>query len=358
MTETKLNKNSTAEIEVGVDSLLEEIRGLIERTREGVAASVNAGLTMLNWRIGERLSREVLKGERAEYGKEIVATLSQELTAEFGGGFSYSALTRMQRFFEVFPNPEIVATLSRQLSWSHFQVILPLKDPLHRDYYAEMCRLENWSVRTLRAKIDSMLFERTGISKKPEELARQELSELRAEDRLTPDLVFRDPYVLDFLGLRDTYSERDLESAILRELESFLLELGVGFTFVARQKRIVIDGEDFYIDLLFFHRKLKRLVAVELKIGKFKAAYKGQMELYLRWLARHETERGEQPPLGLILCTEGAKEQIELLELDAAGIRVAEYLTELPPKEILERRLRAAVESAGSELGERERTEK
>jgi predicted nuclease of restriction endonuclease-like (RecB) superfamily len=333
-----------------IDPLLAEIRQLIEQTRASVATAVNAGLTMLNWRIGKRIGEEVLAGQRAEYGNRILAALSQELTAEFGPGFSYSALTRMIRFSEVFPDSEIVATLSQRLGWSHFQALIPLKDQLQRDFYAEMCRVERWSVRTLRKKIDTMLFERTGISRKPEELARRELAELREEDRMTTDLVFRDPYVLDFLRLKDTYSERDLEAAILRELERFLLELGAGFAFVARQKRIVIDDEDFYLDLLLFHRKLRRLVAVELKIGRFQAAHKGQMELYLRWLARHEVEPGEEPPLGLILCAGKSSERIELLELGASGIHVAEYLTALPPKALLEERLRSAIAAARAGL--------
>jgi len=256
----------------------------------------------------------------------------------------------MVRFAEAFPDTQIVATLSRQLSWSHFKEILPLKKPLQRDFYAEMCRLERWSVRTLRKKIDGMLYERTAISKKPEELAKKELAALREKDRLTPDLVFRDPYFLDFLGLKDTYSEKDLETAILREMESFILELGAGFSFVARQKRITVDNEDYYLDLLFFHRKIKRLIAIELKLGKFKAAYKGQMELYLRWLEKYEREPGEEPPLGLILCAGKAREQIELLQLDKSGIRVAEYMTELPKRELLEQKLHKAVESARKRL--------
>lgn len=334
--------------------LLGDIRRLIEETRSAVATTVNVGMTALYWQIGKRISEEILKGERADYGKQILATLSQELNRDYGRGFSYSSLTRMVRFAQAFPDGQIVATLSQQLSWSHFKEILSLKDPLQHEFYAAMCRAEGWSVRTLREKIDSMLYERTAISRKPEELAKKELAELRDEDRMSPDLVFRDPYVLDFLNLRDTFSERDLEAAILRELESFLLELGVGFTFVARQKRMVIDNEDHCLDLLFFHRKLRRLVAIELKLGKFKAAYKGQMELYLRWLDKNGTEEGEKSPLGLILCAEGSHEQIELLELDKTSIHVAEYLTELPSKEVLQSKLRAAIETAKVQLGQRE----
>ncbi len=178
---------------------------------------------------------------------------------------------------------------------------------MQREFYAEMCRIENWSVRTLRKKIDGMLYERTAISKKPQQLIKQEIKELRDDDKLTPDLVFRDPYFLDFLGLKNTFSEKHLEDAVLRELESFILELGQGFSFVERQKRMIIDGKDFKLDLLFYHRKLKRLIAIDLKLGKFKAGYKSQMELYLRWLEKNEMQAGEEIPIGLILCAGGIR---------------------------------------------------
>ena len=246
-----------------------------------------------------------------------------------------------------------VVTLSRQLSWSHFVALLPLKDPLQRDYYAQMANIERWSVRTLRERIDSMLYERTALSQKPDETIAQELARMRDAQRMSPALVMRDPYILDFLGLRDTWQEGDLEAAIIREMESFLLELGVGFTFVARQKRIQIDGDDFHLDLLFYNRKLRRLVAVELKVGEFKAAYKGQMELYLRWLDLHERESEEASPLGIILCTGKKSEQIELLELDKSGIHVAEYLTSLPPRAVLGERLQQATERARLQIEQR-----
>ena len=330
--------------------LISDVLNLIETARHNVAVTVNTGLTILYWQVGNRIRQDILKEKRAEYGKKIVATLSQELTKEYGDGFNYTALTRMVRFAEIFPDTQIVATLSQQLSWSHFKEILPLKKPFQRDFYAEMCRIERWSVRTLRKKIDGMLYERTTISKKPEKLIEKDLSALREEDRLTPDLVFRDPYFLDFLGLKDTYSEKDLEAAILREMESFILELGAGFSFVARQKRITVDKEDHYLDLLFFHRKLKRLIAIELKLGKFKAAYKGQMELYLRWLEKYEKETGEETPLGIILCAGKKSEQIELLQLNKSGIKVAEYMTELPERKLLEQKLHRAGELARKRL--------
>ncbi|MBL9156864.1 MAG: DUF1016 family protein [Verrucomicrobiales bacterium] len=330
--------------------LAADVRAMIEQTREAVARTVNAGMTLLYWRVGRRIQVEILKNQRAEYGGEIVSTLSRKLTGEFGPGFSEKNLRHMVKFAETFSEGRIVSTLSRQLGWSHFKEILYLKDELQRDFYAEMCRVERWSVRTLRAKIESMLFERTAISKKPDELARAELAALRGEDKLTPDLVFRDPYLLDFLGLKDRYLEKDLEDAILRELETFLLELGGGFAFLGRQTRIQIDSDDFYLDLLFYHRGLKRLIAIDLKLGDFKAEYKGQMELYLRWLAKHEQQAGEGPPLGLILCAGKKTEQIELLELDQSGIHVAEYLTALPPRELLQQKLHAAIEISRARL--------
>ena len=330
--------------------LLTELRDLIHQARTGAARAINSAQVLLYWEIGRRIRTEILDEKRAPYGAEILSTVSKELAAEFGQGFSTPNLSRMTRFAEHFPDPEIVSTLSKQLSWSHFVQIIPIDDPLKRDFYAEMCRIEGWSVRALRGKIGGMLFERTALSKKPGELARQELEQLRDEDRLTPDLVFRDPYFLDFLGLKDAYSERDLESAILRELEGFILELGSGFAFVARQRRMVIDGRDFYLDLLFYHRKLRRLVAIELKLEAFEAAHKGQMELYLRWLEKHEAQPGEESPIGLILCAAKSDEQIELLQLDQSGIRVAAYMTELPPRKLLQQKLHEALERAKERL--------
>jgi len=334
-------------------ALLSDIRDMIEETRGAVAAAVNAGLTLLYWRIGQRINDEVLQGERAEYGKEVVATLAQELTHAYGGGFAEKNLRRMMQFAEVFPDEQLVVSLVRQLSWTHIIALLPLKQPLQREFYAEVCRVERWSVRTLRRQIDSMLYERTALSRKPAELIRHELDALRATDQMTPDLVFKDPYILDFLGLRDRYYERDLEDAILREMEAFLLELGAGFAFMARQRRIQVDSDDFYLDLLFYNRRLRRLVALDLKLGNFTPGDKGQMELYLRWLDKHERQPGEDPPLGIILCAGKKQEQIELLELDKAGIHVAEYLTELPPRELLQEKLHAAIMQARARLAQR-----
>lgn len=330
--------------------LVSDIRHLVEAARRRSAAAVNTELTLLYWRIGERIRTEVLGTARAAYGEQVIVALALRLQSLYGRGFSEKSLRRMVQLAELFPDEEIVATLSRQLTWSHFVLLLPLEAPLARAFYAEMCRVERWSVRALRQQIDSMLYERSALSRKPERVIEAQLAALRSDDQLTPEMVFKDPYILDFLGVQDRYLEKDLEDAILRELESFILELGSGFCFIARQKRLQIDSEDFYLDLLFYNRKLRRLVALDLKVGAFKAEHKGQMELYLRWLDRHEREPDEQTPVGIILCAGKRQEQIELLELGKAGIHVAEYLTVLPPREELVRRLQAAVKHSRARL--------
>ena len=334
-------------------ALLGDLQSLIDATRVRVAVGINTEMVLLYWDIGERIRKEILKDERAAYGKQVVNTLSDQLVIQYGTGFTRTNLFNMIRFAEIFPDRSIIHTLCGQLSWSHFRCIIYIEDSLAREFYTEICRLELWSVRTLQAKIQGMLFERTALSKKPEELARKELAALRDEDRMTPDLVFKSPYFLDFLGLEDSFSEKDLENSILRELERFILELGTDFSFVARQKRITVDAEDYYIDLLFYHRKLRRLVVIDLKLGKFKAADKGQVELYLRWLDKYDRQPGEEPPIGLVLCAGSSVEHVELLELEASSIRVAEYLTELPPREVLEQKLKAAVAIARERLAGR-----
>ena len=292
------------------DALLSEIRGLIEDARWQVAQIANSALTLTYWKIGKRIGMEILGGERAAYGSQIVVSLA------------------------------------RQLSWTHFIALIPLKKPLEREFYAEMCRIERWSVRTLRERIGSQLYLRTAIARKPEAVVQAEISHLREGGQMTPDMVFRDPYMLDFLRLPDGYSERDLEAAILRDMERFLLELGVGFTFVARQKRVTVGPDDFYLDLLFYHRQLRRLVAIELKLESFAPAHKGQMELYLRWLDKYDRAPGEESPIGLILCAGANAEQVELMDLSSANIRVAEYLDHIPDMKVMQAQLHRAAELA------------
>lgn len=323
-----------------------EIAALIKSTKQRMATAVNAELTLLYWHIGNRINQYILQGERAEYGQEIVSTLAKRLTEQFGKGWSKRNLNYMMQFATTFPDLQIVQSLIAQLSWTHFTKLFVIEDPIKRDFYATMAAQERWSTRTLDERIGSLLFERTAISQKPDETITQELSLLREKGEYNQSMVLKDPYILDFLDLNDRYLEKDLEDAILREIEQFLLELGAGFTFIARQKRIHIDNDDFYIDLLFYNRKLKRLIAIELKTEAFKHSHKSQMELYLAWLAKYEQEEGENPPLGIILCTSKKQEQVELLDLKSSDIHIAEYMTVLPSKEVLEERLHLAVERA------------
>jgi predicted nuclease of restriction endonuclease-like (RecB) superfamily len=312
----------------GNTDLLSDISLLIEQSKRHIVTQANSTLTLLFWQIGKRINNEILQNKRADYGKQIVPTLSAQLEKLYGSNFEEKNLRRMLQFVEQFPEFEIVVTLSRQLSWSHFLVLLPLNSVVAKQYYANLSSAELWSVRDLRKQIASKAFERT-------EIANTQLSSSQAE----LFNIFKDPYLLDFLNLKNTYLENDLEKAILHELEAFILELGKGFAFMERQKRIIIDGDDFYLDLLFYNRNLKRLVAIELKLGKFEAAHKGQMELYLKWLDRYERQEGENAPIGLILCAESNKEQIELLEMHKDGIMVAEYWMEIVSKKELETKL-------------------
>ncbi|MEJ0103742.1 MAG: PDDEXK nuclease domain-containing protein [Bacteroidota bacterium] len=309
-------------------SLFNELSQLIEQGQQQVVAQVNSGLTILFWHIGNRINQNILQNKRADYGKQIVVTLSRQLTEKYGRNFEEKNLRRMLQFAEQFTDEEIVVTLSRQLSWSHFLVLIPLKDAQSKLFYAKAATIQGLGVRDLRKQIANKEFERTAIANLQ-----------NASNHPAIHNNFKDPYFLDFLGLKNTYLEKDLEHAILRELEAFILELGKGFAFIERQKRMIIDGEDFHLDLLFYHRNLKRLVAVELKLGKFEAKHKGQMELYLKWLDKYEKKKGELPPVGLILCAESSREQIELLEMHKDGIMVAEYWTELPPKRQLEKKI-------------------
>jgi predicted nuclease of restriction endonuclease-like (RecB) superfamily len=305
---------------------------------------------MLYWQIGKRINAEVLQGQRAEYGKQIVATLAKQLTDEYGKGWGVRQLRDCLRVAEVFPDEKILHTLCAELSWSHLRLLAGVDDVLKREFYIEIGRQERWSVRQLQERMTSMLFERTAISKKPEETIAKDLKILRQQGLLSPDMAFRDPYVLDFLGLADSYSEKDLESSILAELQRFIIELGNDFAFMARQKRITIDNRDYRIDLLFFHRRLKCLVAIDLKIGEFEAAYKGQMELYLRYLEKYEQMDGENSPIGLILCSGKNDEHVELMRLDQSNIRVAEYLTVLPARETLQAKLHQSIVIARQRL--------
>jgi predicted nuclease of restriction endonuclease-like (RecB) superfamily len=324
------------------DTLFIELSSLIEKSRKQAISQVQSTVTFLFWQIGKRINEEILHNKRAEYGKQIVSDLSEKLSVKYGRNFEEKNLRRMLQFAEQFPDKQIVVTLSRQLTWSHFLVLLPLETIEAKLFYAEQIATEYLGVRELRKQIATKAFERTQIAN----------AQLSSGSKI-PVNTFKDPYIFDFFELKNAYLEKDLESAVLRELEGFILEMGKGFAFLERQKRMIIDGEDFHLDLLFYHRKLKRLVAIELKLGKFQAKYKGQMELYLKWLDRYERQEDENAPVGLILCTGGSREQIELLEMHKDGIIVAEYWADLPPKKELEEKIHALLIEARERIDAR-----
>lgn len=330
--------------------LARTISGLIQSAKSEVIRAINTSMLRLYWQIGKTIQEELIKNDRAEYGKRIVTTVSSELVFAYGRGYGERNLWRMIAFYNTFPDAQKIDYLWDKLSWSHVVEILKLKDELRREFYITLAISENWSVRELVGRIDSMLFERTALSKKGEETIYNDLKKLREAKEMSIELFLKDPYMLDFLGLNQVYNEQELESAILVELQQFILEFGNDFAFMARQKRITIDQEDYYIDLLFYHRKLKRLVVIELKLGKFKAEYKGQLELYLRWLDKHERQEGENQPIGLLLCSAKSDKMIELLELDKSGIHVATYLTEMLPIEQFKQKLLQSVAVAQRQL--------
>jgi len=337
-----------SDIDTHIDQkkLFEEISHLIETTQRETLRKVSQIGVLLYWHIGQRINREILNLKRAEYGKEIINQLAKDLQIKFGPGFGQRIIYRCAQFAKLFCEEVIVSTLSNHLKWSHFVALLNVDAPLKRDFYAEMCRIERWSVRTLKDKMGGMLYERTALAKKPEQVIEKEIQRLRQSDILKPDFIMQDPVILQFLSNQDIETEADFEQAIIQDIEQFLLSMGTGFTFQERQKVIEIDGEHFKIDLLMYNRRLKRMVAIELKMREFKPQDKGQIELYLRWLEKYEMQPGENPPIGIILCSEKSHERVELLSLNRSGIHVSQFLTELPPKEVFEERLHLAIKKA------------
>lgn len=323
--------------------LYDDVRQIIDTRRQLLASLVNAEICMLHWQIGKRIKEDVLYNQRAEYGKQIVKNLSERLTAHFGKGWGYEKLKHCVRSAYLFSEEDIRYAMRTELTWTHLRALMSIEDPLKRKFYWEMARIEHWDTRTLDQKIDGMLYERTAISQKPEEVIQQELHQLQSTHTLTPDLIFRSSYFFDAIGLTEPYAEKDLENAILMHLQTFIKEMGTDFAFLDRQKRLTIDSTDYYIDLLFFHRGLRRLVAIELKLGKFKPEHEGQMLLYLRYLNKNERKAGEESPIGLILCSEGNTEHIEYLMLEDTAIKVAQFYTQLPDKKLIREKLQRAI---------------
>ena len=308
------------------------VGSIIEQSKRTIAVYLNSEVSMTYWKIGKYIAGELDAIGEDKYGAKIVSTVSRLLTERFGTGYQRANIFRMLRVAREFPDEEIVSTLSRQLTWSHFVELSVISDPTKRLFYQQMSILYHWSVRQLRDQEDKMVYERSLIAAKPEDEQVKVLTTV-AEGDITPDVILKSSYVVDFLGLKRGFSEEELEDAVVEQLEKFIMELGQDFAFLERQKKIPVDSIDYKLDLLFYHRRLHRLLAIDLKLGKFKPEYKGQMELYLKYLKKYEMQPGEEDPIGLLLCSEGNTEHIELLMLDEQNIKVAQYLTVLPEKQ-------------------------
>lgn len=378
--------------------VLPEIRSLIETSRRHVATTANLVLVNLYWNIGRVITQDIQNNEkRAGYGKQLLERLAEILTREYGKGFSVSNLNDMRRFFELFQilqavpvelttfsTPQAVPVESESiavrqalpdelsstktpdkpsqkrqappaeskgplpidfrshshLGWTHYRILLGIKDNIKRNFYFEQAAHERWSTRELLRKIDGALFERVALSRDTKGLVALEKKKGAPEVTAYED-IFKDPYLLDFLGLKGAYLEKDMEAAIIHNLEQFLSELGSDFCFMARQYPMRIDDVDYFLDLLFYHRGLRCLVAIDLKLGTFSAADKGQMDLYLAWLKENEWRGGENEPVGLILCSSKKRQHVEMLIRHGPHrIQVSEYITKLPSKKVLEERLK------------------
>ena len=330
--EEMIKQISPAELEQIGSRITEGVGHIIEQSKHTIAVYLNSEVSMTYWRIGKYIAGELDAIGEEKYGSKIVSTVSRLLTERFGKGYQRANLFRMLKVAREFPNEEIVSTLSRQLTWSHFVELSVIPQPAKRLFYQQMSIVNGWSVRQLRDQEDAMAYERTLIAAKPEDEQIKVLTTVTKSD-ITPDVILKSSYVVDFLGLDRGFSEEELEDAVVEQLEKFIMELGQDFAFLERQKKISIDSIDYKLDLLFYHRRLHRLFAIDLKLGKFKPEYKGQMELYLKYLKKYEMQPGEEEPLGMLLCSEGNTEHIELLMLDEQNIKVAQYLTVLPEKQ-------------------------
>jgi predicted nuclease of restriction endonuclease-like (RecB) superfamily len=346
------------------DSVLTEVVRLLEDSRRASARAVNAVMTATYWEVGRRIVEgEQSGGKRAGYGKELLKRLSSDLTARFGRGFSQRNLEQMRLFYlgwrisqtlsakshpaeTILDGDESSSGSSLELSrpaparrfplpWSHYVRLMTVKSEQARGFYEAEALRGGWSVRQLDRQIGSQFYERTALSRNKAAMLRKE-SEARPEDAVSPEEEIKDPFVLEFLGLRDEYSESELEGALISQLENFLLELGGDFAFIGRQRRLRVGDEWYRVDLLFFHRRLRCLVVIDLKLGKLTHADAGQMHLYLNYAREHWTNPGENPPVGLILCAQrDAAVAHYALEGLPNKVLAAEYRTTLPDEEVL-----------------------
>jgi len=320
------------------NTLISYIGTLLGQARKQVYTQVNQILVNTYWQIGKRIVNYEQKGkQRADYGSRLLDNLSRDLTKLHGNGFSRDNLERMRKFYLTLPNSE---TLSRKLSWSHYCLIIRLDNPLARKFYIKEIENENWSVRELDRQINSMVFERIALSKDKKGVLK--LSQKGQLIEKAEDLV-KDPYILEFLGLEESrrYSETDLEEKIITNLEKFLLEIGKGFMFVARQQRITLEDEHFYIDLVFYNRLLRCFVIIELKIGKLIHQDLGQLQMYVNYYNREVKQDDENPTIGILLCAD-KKEAIVRYTLpkDNKHIFASKYKLYLPDKKVLEEKVK------------------
>lgn len=320
------------------EALLSDVRGIIAGARQQAVAAVNSAMVEAYWRIGERIVLAEQKGaERAGYGEQLLVRLGSALAHEFGRGFSERSLRNMRQFYQAY---QIRSELRTELSWTHYRTLMRLPAEI-RDFYERLAISNRWSSTQLEHEIGRRLHERIAMPGKPEELLAT--LPMPRPEALTYEEAFKDPYILDFLGLKGAYTERDLESALIANMERFLLELGAGFMFVGRQQRITIGGEDFHVDLVLYHRRLRCIVLVELKMGNFKPADMGQMRLYLEWFKRYDKEPGEADPVGLILVSSGNQQVVEMMVSDPnQRIQVSQYLTTSDQQAIREHLARMA----------------
>lgn len=352
-------KTSVVVVPADYDVLLTEVARVIEEARRSAARSVNAVMTATYWLVGRRIVEQEQGGQsRAGYGERLLGRLAADLTSRFGRGFSVDNLEIMRAFFLAYPPAEISETSSRKspvrrrsetmsreslaelasrfrLSWSHYVMLLRTRSEHSRSFYEGEALRGGWTVRQLRRQIDSQFYERTALSRNKASMLRKG-AVASGGDAVSPEEEIKEPYVLEFLGLKDEYSETELEEALVGHLETFLLELGGDFTFVGRQRRLRVGDAWYRVDLLFFHRRLRCLVVIDLKLGEFTHADAGQMHLYLNYAREHWTMADENPPVGLILC---AKKDHAVAKYALEGlpnkVLAAEYRTALPTERAL-----------------------
>ena len=311
------------------------IRNSVLTAQSKVYTAVNSAMVQAYWEIGQEIHKACGKNDRAEYGKKLLEYLSEHLTKDFGKGFTVANLKNMRQFYRTFPNRQ---TLSSELSWSHYNLLMRIEDEKVRQFYAVECVKSNWSVRQLKRQINSFYYERLLASQDKESIK----NEIKLPEKVEPKNIIRDPYVLEFLGLegKTNFYEKDLEQAIIDHLQKFLLELGRGFSFVARQQKITFDGRHFFIDLVFYNYILKCFVIIDLKLGDLTHQDLGQMQMYVNYYTREMMNEGDNPPIGIVLCADKSDQIVKYtLPEDNNQIFASKYKLYLPTEEEFKKEL-------------------